>query len=234
LRLKANIVVHGIPQSLFAAQIPFGCLDANVSEQELNLFEFSPGLVAQARACAAKVVRCNVGESATGRSLFDDAPDDFRAEAVGRYSTSFVDCAEDGTFGDASLGQPDANRFGDPARYRDHSNVITLPDQVGEHPVFLALLEVCDFGGSQFSPPQAAPEENCNHRVIAFASECRPVEDRKESPALFRGQPIAYPGSMLLRTFHPAYASREVWAEQARIGGLVGQTSYGGKSQVDC
>jgi hypothetical protein len=38
LRLKADVVVDGIPQSLFAAQIPFGRLDADVPEQELNLF----------------------------------------------------------------------------------------------------------------------------------------------------------------------------------------------------
>jgi hypothetical protein len=66
-----------------------------VPEQELNLFEFSPGLVTQARACAAKVVWRNVRESATGRSLFDNTPNHFRAEAVGRYSTRFVDGTED-------------------------------------------------------------------------------------------------------------------------------------------
>ena len=74
LRLKADVVVDGIPQSLFAAQIPFSRLDADVPEQELNLFEFSTGLVTQARACAAKVVWRNVRQSATGRSLFDNTP----------------------------------------------------------------------------------------------------------------------------------------------------------------
>jgi len=103
LRLEADVVVDGIPQSLFAAQIPFGRLDANVPEQELNLFEFSSSLVTQARACAAKVVWRNVRQSATGRSLFDNTPNYFRAEAVGRYSTSFVDSTEDGAFRNASF-----------------------------------------------------------------------------------------------------------------------------------
>ena len=103
LRLKADIVVHGIPQSLFAAQISFGRLDADVTEQELNLFEFSPGLVTQARACASKVVRRNVRQPATGRSLFDNTPNDFGTEAVRRYSTSFVDSSEDGTFRDTGF-----------------------------------------------------------------------------------------------------------------------------------
>ena len=98
LWLKADVVVDGISQPLFAAQIPFGRLDADVPEQELNLFEFSTGLVTQARACAAKVVWRNVRKSATGRSLFDNTPNYFRAEAVGRYSTRFVDGTENGAF----------------------------------------------------------------------------------------------------------------------------------------
>jgi hypothetical protein len=98
LRLKADVVVHGIPQPLFAAQIPFGGLDADMSQQELNLFDFSPSFVTQARACAAKVVRRNVRHSATAGSLFGNTPNHFRAEAVGRYSTRFVAGAEDGAF----------------------------------------------------------------------------------------------------------------------------------------
>jgi hypothetical protein len=45
LGLKTDLVVNGISQSLFATQIPFGRLDADVPKQKLNLFEFSPGLV---------------------------------------------------------------------------------------------------------------------------------------------------------------------------------------------
>jgi hypothetical protein len=60
-----------------------------MSQQELNLFEFSPSFVTQPRACAAKVVRRNVGEAAAGRSLFDKTPNDFRTEALWRYSTRF-------------------------------------------------------------------------------------------------------------------------------------------------
>jgi hypothetical protein len=52
LGLKANIVVYGIPQSLFATQIPFGRLDADMSKQKLDLLEFSPCLVTEPRASA--------------------------------------------------------------------------------------------------------------------------------------------------------------------------------------
>ena len=89
------MVIDSIPQSLFAAEISFSRLDADVPQQELNLFEFSPGLVTQARACPAKIVRRNVRQSATSRSLSDYTPNYFRAESVWRYSTRFVDGTED-------------------------------------------------------------------------------------------------------------------------------------------
>jgi hypothetical protein len=50
LRLKAKVVIHSVPQSLFAAQIPFGRLHTDMSEQELDLLEFSPCEVTQTRA----------------------------------------------------------------------------------------------------------------------------------------------------------------------------------------
>jgi hypothetical protein len=60
-------------------------------------------LVTQARACAAKIVRRNVRQPATGRSLFDNTPNHFWAEAVGCYSTRFVDGAEDSAIRDAGF-----------------------------------------------------------------------------------------------------------------------------------
>ncbi len=43
MRLKAEVIVNRITQSLFAAQIPFRHLHADVSEQELDLLKFSIG-----------------------------------------------------------------------------------------------------------------------------------------------------------------------------------------------
>jgi hypothetical protein len=40
---------------LLAAEILFSCLNGDVPEEELNLFEFTAGCVAQARASAAKI-----------------------------------------------------------------------------------------------------------------------------------------------------------------------------------
>jgi hypothetical protein len=71
--------------------------------------------------------------------LFDNTPNHFRAEAVGCYSTRFVDGAEDGAVLNTGFSYPDGDGFGDPIGYWNGSNVATLPDQVGEYPVFFAL-----------------------------------------------------------------------------------------------
>jgi hypothetical protein len=52
VRLQSDAIVDGIPQSLFATQIPFPCLYADVPQQELYLLEFSSCLVTKSRMFA--------------------------------------------------------------------------------------------------------------------------------------------------------------------------------------
>jgi hypothetical protein len=37
-----DFVVHGFPKLLLAAEVPLGSLNRNATQQELNLFQFSP------------------------------------------------------------------------------------------------------------------------------------------------------------------------------------------------
>ena len=41
LQLDANLIVHSSPNPLLAAEITFCCLHGNMSQQELNLVQFS-------------------------------------------------------------------------------------------------------------------------------------------------------------------------------------------------
>jgi len=47
LRLDADAVVNGSPDSLLAAQVSFGNLHGHMPKKELNLVQFSAGAVAQ-------------------------------------------------------------------------------------------------------------------------------------------------------------------------------------------
>ena len=35
------VIIHGVPEPLLAFEVPLGCLNGNVAEQELDLFEFT-------------------------------------------------------------------------------------------------------------------------------------------------------------------------------------------------
>jgi hypothetical protein len=59
---------------LFAPEVLFGRLDADVSEKELDLLQFAARNVAQTRACAPQIVRSKVAELSFRGKLLDDAP----------------------------------------------------------------------------------------------------------------------------------------------------------------
>ena len=59
-------IVDRLGQVLLASDVPFGCLDGCVSQQELNLLQFATRSVAQSRACSPQVVGSQRGDSSTG------------------------------------------------------------------------------------------------------------------------------------------------------------------------
>jgi hypothetical protein len=50
----------------------------------------------------------------------------------------------------------------------------------------------------QFRPPEATPEQDCHHRVVADPPNARSVKHREQPLALFRREPVSEPHSMLL------------------------------------
>jgi len=61
IRFNAHPVVHGVPGLLFASEVALGCLNRDMSEQELDLVQFATGEVTQPRARASQIVRREVG-----------------------------------------------------------------------------------------------------------------------------------------------------------------------------
>ena len=56
-RIESDTVIYRVLKALLAAEIPFSSFDGNVSEEELDLFEFASSLMAETRTCSAKIVR---------------------------------------------------------------------------------------------------------------------------------------------------------------------------------
>jgi hypothetical protein len=61
LRFDADVVVHSSANPLLAAEIAFSCLHGNVTEQELDLFQFSTRSMAQLRARTPQIMRRYMG-----------------------------------------------------------------------------------------------------------------------------------------------------------------------------
>lgn len=53
VRFDTDVMVHGGPETLFAAEVLFGRLDADMAEQELDLFQLASCYVAEASARSA-------------------------------------------------------------------------------------------------------------------------------------------------------------------------------------
>jgi hypothetical protein len=78
----ADVIIHGIAESLLAPEISLSGLDAYVAEQKLNLFQFAARLVTQARAGSTEGVWGNAGHRAFRTRVPHHTPDDFRANPV--------------------------------------------------------------------------------------------------------------------------------------------------------
>ena len=56
-RLKSHGVVHGVSELLLRPEIPLRRLNRHVSQEKLNLLQFSPRYMTESCACSSEVVR---------------------------------------------------------------------------------------------------------------------------------------------------------------------------------
>ncbi len=75
--LETKLVVDGVSELLFTAQVALGCLHRNVPEKELDLFQFPAGQVAETRAGPAKIMGCQIWNPGSFCSGLDDVSDCF-------------------------------------------------------------------------------------------------------------------------------------------------------------
>lgn len=74
LGLDADAIIDSGMDTLFAAKVFLGCLYRHVSEEKLNLLQFSPGCVAEPRTGATEVMRCQLFDPGSFRAILDDMP----------------------------------------------------------------------------------------------------------------------------------------------------------------
>jgi len=128
--------------TLFATQVSLRRLYRDMSQQELNLLQFTAGLMAQAGASPAKVVRCESRNLTVLCFLFHDTPNDFGAESVAPNPASLVDRTKESPRCNPGGSHPSVNSGLYPIRNWDSSYVASFADKVGYDPVLLSLLYV--------------------------------------------------------------------------------------------
>ncbi len=95
--LKTDFVVDRIWEPLLAAEVPFRCLNADMTEQELNLFKLPACLMTQTGAGTTKIVRRNPIQTALRGPGLHDAPDHLRTESARSDSFGLIDRPKDRT-----------------------------------------------------------------------------------------------------------------------------------------
>jgi len=89
-RLNSDVIIDSSSQPLFAAQIPFRGLHANMSQQELNLLKLSTRQVTESGAGTSKVVGSQFVDAGPRGELSDNAPDDLFRDAAAPNGTRLV------------------------------------------------------------------------------------------------------------------------------------------------
>lgn len=72
----ADPIIDSGMDTLLTPKVFLCCLDGDVSEQELNLLQLSPGCVAEPRARATEVMGCQLFDPGSFRAILDDMPHD--------------------------------------------------------------------------------------------------------------------------------------------------------------
>ena len=154
-----DFVVDGTANSLFAAQVSFRSLYGNVAKQELNLFEFTAGLMAQPRACAPQIMRCESVDARLGGGLLNHAPNYFLGYPIAPHGAGLVDTSKQLSDRDVCRSGPLVDGGLDPIRDGYGSNMATFTNQVHDCPMALTSLEVAERQLGEFVAAKSAGEQ---------------------------------------------------------------------------
>lgn len=137
---ELDSVVHGLSQILLTSDVSFGRQNRSVSEQELNLFQFTSGRVAPARAAATKIVRRKSFDSGSLGALLYYVPNDVLSETISPDYAVLADRAKYWTLLNTGCSRPCVNPVLDPLGNWNRTYVPSFSNQIDNRPVPLPLL----------------------------------------------------------------------------------------------
>ena len=137
-----------------------------MAKKELDLFDLTTGLVAQAGTSAAQIVRCKLIHFRPPCSLFDDLPNDFGRHPVTPDSTVAVNPAKDFAVRNSCWTCLIIYDGFGPLWHGHCSDALTFSNKICNDPVIFPHLKALHREFHQFSSPQTTPEKNADHSPI--------------------------------------------------------------------
>ena len=226
-------IVYRMAEILFAAEITFCGLHRSMSQQELNLLQFTAAIMAQLRAGSPQIMRRNVLQSGSLATSSDHVPDNILRDAVTPHLAQSGDRSKDFAIADPSGACPLVQGSFDPRRNGHRANVATFADQINHRPMALTHLDVVELQANEFRSAKTTTEEHGQHGVIALGTHTITTSTLEYFRTLLGAQPVAGAESELLNALHSAYPGSQLWTQQASVGGFMSQATNGGKLLVD-
>jgi len=189
--------------------------------------------VAELRAGAPQVVRCNVLQACSLAAGSNHVPHDILREAAAPHLSPPGEGSKDFALTNPSGSGPLIESGFHPVRNGHGADVATFANQIHSGPVSLAHLDVLQLQSDQFRPAKATTEQHGQHRIIALGAHSLSARMLEHFRTLLRAQPIPGPKSKLLDSLDPANPRGQLGTQQARVGGFVSQATHGCKLLVD-
>jgi hypothetical protein len=124
--------------TLCIARLSYG----SVTEEELNLFEFSTGFVTKARASSSQIMACKGVDSGFSCTFLDYIPNNILADSASPHLAVLADRSEEFSSLNRHALNPCINRALDPFGNGNGSHVTSFTDKVNDGPAVFASLKV--------------------------------------------------------------------------------------------
>jgi hypothetical protein len=99
--------------------------------------------------------------------------------------------------------------------------VLSLANQIGDHPVLLTDLKIFQSESNQFGASQAAANQQRQNRSITPASQAVSSRFRQQGSGLFDGQPVSDPNAQAFCTFNATDSGCQFGTQESCISCLM-------------
>src|SRR5580704_7065819 len=168
-RSERNPIIHGMSKVLLAAKVTFRCLHGRVTEQKLNLLQFSAARVTQLRTCPPQIMGCNMLQPRAFATLSYHAPHQILRDTFPPYFPAPGDGTKYPSFLDSSSCYPPIHCVFHPLRNRDSANSSAFADQVHDGPMILTGLDLVSLQADELGSTEAAAQEHRQHGVVSLS-----------------------------------------------------------------